>query len=61
VAILVWVDSTGRIERVEMRDATERQSELVRDRLLASRPLREPPPAPMPQPMWILLNLRDLG
>jgi protein TonB len=61
VAILVWVDSTGRIERVEMRDATERQNELIRDRLLASRPLREPPPAPMPQPMWILLNLRDLG
>jgi periplasmic protein TonB len=61
VAILVWVDSNGRIERVEMRDATERQNELIRDRLLASRPLREAPPAPMPQPMWILLNLRDLG
>ncbi len=61
LAILVWVDRNGRIERVDLRDATDRQTELIRERLMASRPLREPPPAPMPQPMWILLNLRDLG
>ena len=61
LAVLVWVDKSGRIERVELRDATDRQSELIRERLMASKPLREPPPAAMPQPMWILLNLRDLG
>jgi len=61
LAILVWVDRNGRIERVDLRDASDRQTELIRERLMASKPLREPPPAPMPQPMWILLNLRDLG
>jgi periplasmic protein TonB len=61
VGILVWVDKSGKIERVDLRDATPRQSELIRSTLLSGKPLREAPPEAMPQPVWIVMNLRDLG
>jgi protein TonB len=61
VAVLVWIDRTGRIERIDLRDATEEQSRLIRERLMASRALREVPPDTMPQPVWVLMNLRELG
>ena len=61
VAVLVWVDRSGRIDRVDLRDATPRQVELITRSLLGSPPLREPPPTALPQPVWVLVNLRDLG
>jgi protein TonB len=61
VAVLVWLDRSGRIERVDLRDATPRQTELITKSLMASPPLRELPPSALPQPVWVLVNLRDLG
>jgi protein TonB len=61
VAVQVWIDRTGRIQRVELRDATPVQTELIRGALVGGRTLREPPPDAMPQPVWVLVNLRELG
>lgn len=61
IAVLVWLDRSGRIERVDLRDASPRQVELITRSLMSSSPLRDPPPAAMPQPVWVLVNLRDLG
>ena len=61
IAVLVWIDRSGRIERIELRDATPEQGELIRKSLLSSGPMREAPPAAMPQPVWVLVNLRELG
>jgi protein TonB len=61
IALQVWIDRAGRIQRVELRDATAAQAELIRGALLGGRALREPPPDAMPQPVWVLVNLRELG
>lgn len=61
IAMQVWIDRLGRIERVEVRDATREQIELIRRALVSGRALREPPPDAMPQPVWIELNLREIG
>jgi protein TonB len=61
LAVLVWVDRSGRIEKVDLRDATAAQSQLVRSALMNTRGLREPPPESLPQPVWVLINLRELG
>jgi periplasmic protein TonB len=61
LALQLWIDKTGRVQRVELRDASERQIELIRGALVGGRALREPPPDAMPQPVWVLINLRELG
>jgi len=61
IAVLVWIDRGGRIERVDLRDASETQSDLIRRALLEAGPMREAPPSTMPQPVWVLVNLRELG
>lgn len=61
LALQLWIDKTGRIQRVELRDASERQIEMIRGALVGGRALREPPPDSMPQPVWVLINLRELG
>jgi hypothetical protein len=61
LALQVWIDRAGRIQRVELRDATPEQAELIRGALVGGRTLREPPPDSMPQPVWVLVNLRELG
>jgi hypothetical protein len=61
IAVLVWIDRSGRIERVDLRDASPRQADLITRSLMSSSPLRDAPPAAMPQPVWVLVNLRDLG
>lgn len=61
VALQLWIDKAGRIQRIELRDASEKQVELIRGALVGGRALREPPPDTMPQPVWVLINLRELG
>ena len=63
IPILVWLDRSGRIERIEIQSSnmSAEQSALVKSTLLASAPLRQAPPENMPQPLRLKVRVQDAG
>ena len=63
IPLLVWLDRSGRIERIEIQSTnmSAEQSALVKSTLLASAPVRQAPPENMPQPLRLKVRVQDAG
>ena len=55
VIVRVWVDASGRVARAQLAESTgdARADDVLKAALAAMRPLRQGPPADMPQPLKI--------
>ena len=61
--VKVWFTERGTIDRVEVVDGTgnDEIDRTIRSALLDVRPLKQPPPSDMPQPMRLRLSSRTAG
>ena len=60
VVVRVWVASSGRVERVAFESLGDAQADADLRALLTARPLAEPPPRDMRQPMVLQLTLSSV-
>ncbi|WP_157609659.1 YbaB/EbfC family DNA-binding protein [Variovorax sp. Root473] len=60
VVVRVWVASSGRVERVGFDSLGDAQADADLRALLTARPLAEPPPRDMRQPMVLQLTLSSV-
>jgi periplasmic protein TonB len=63
IPVLVWLDKSGRIERVEVQSTTmsNERVQLVRNTLLSGPVVRQSPPDNMPQPLRLKIRVQDAG
>jgi len=61
--VKIWFTERGTIDRVELVDGTgnDEIDRTIRSALLDVRPLKQPPPSDMPQPMRLRLSSRTAG
>lgn len=61
--VRIWLSARGSVERVELVDGTGNPDtdQILRSALLDIRPLKQPPPADMPQPIRLRLMSRGAG
>ena len=60
VVVRVWVASSGRVERVAFDSLGDAQADADLRALLTARPLADPPPRDMRQPMVLQLTLSSV-
>jgi periplasmic protein TonB len=63
VNLLLWIDASGKVEKIELiqgQVASDRAN-LIRSTVLASPALRQPPPEGMPQPVRVRVRIQDAG
>lgn len=63
IPVAIWVDRTGRIERIDTSAAnlTPERLELLRNALLNGPILKQLPPDNMPQPLRVRIKVQDAG
>ncbi len=63
VNLLLWVDKSGRLDRIEFKDGapSSQRANLIRSALMAAPTLRQAPPEGMPQPMRVRVRIQDAG
>ena len=57
LVVRVWIEADGRVERLEFDSLGNAQADADLRSLLTAEPLSAPPPADMPQPLTLQLDL----